>query len=140
MTRDQYILCWVCVCTGREDVSRDFPQVLQATQLSEALRLATSLSNVLLYVAAESRVLILPRTQVVTFVLAELVLRPTSSNSSIRRLKATYNCLGHQAAIYASLAYKIARNSRTVSPYPNLVASNKRTQKSHSLTITSTIA
>ena len=108
-------------------MSRDFPQVLQATRLSGALRLATSPSYVLLYVAAESRLLILPRTQVVTFVLAELVLRPTSSNSSIRILKATYNCLGHQAVIYASLAYKIARNSRTASPYPNLAASKKRT-------------
>lgn len=136
MTKDQYILCWVSVWAGKEDISRDFLQVLQVTRLSGALHLLTSVSYVLLYIAAESLVLILPGIQFVTFVLAKLVLSLTCSNSSIRILKATYNCLGHRAVIYASLACKIARNSHTTSPYPNLAASNQRTQRSHSLTIT----
>ena len=89
MTKDQYILCWVSVWAGKEDISRDFLQVLQVTRLSGALHLLTSVSYVLLYIAAESLVLILPGIQFVTFVLAKLVLSLTCSNSSIRILKAT---------------------------------------------------
>ena len=127
-------VAWEC-CIGHQlltDITCHISWVYQSFS-------AISPSQELRYVSSKSWVLIFPVRHVMIFVLSVLVRRPTRSNRLIKILKAVYSCSGHRDARNALSVLKTARNTRTVSLYPNLAAFGPNTRQNYSCTIASTI-